>query len=87
MEQGTEARLAAIEAKLATIEETTAKIRKTQKMGAYVRYGYWAFIILLAFGAFYFLQPALEQLKTIYGSFGGNEQQLDTLFEQFKNDF
>ncbi|MCC6198792.1 hypothetical protein IT401_01075 [Candidatus Nomurabacteria bacterium] len=87
MEQNIEARLVAIEAKLTTIGETTAKIRKTQKVSAYVRYGYWIFIILLALGAFYFLQPAIEQLKSVYGSFGGNEQQLDSLFDQFKNDF
>lgn len=86
MDPNIDGRLRAIEAKLDDIQKTTNKIRKAQKSAMSARIAYWIFIILLGLGAFYFLKPVMEQLKGVYGSFGGNGDQLEQLFEQFKND-
>ncbi len=82
-------KLNAIDAKLSEIDETVAKIRKTQKMQANVRAAYWIFLILLGLGAFYFVQPFIDQLKDAYGFGGGNSnnsQNIDELIQQFKGE-
>ena len=40
------------------------------RMSSIVRAVYWIFIIGTAFGAYYFLQPYIDQLKGIYGEAG-----------------
>lgn len=79
-----DARLKEIEARLERIDERTKKIRSAQRSATTARYVYWLFIILLGLGAFYFLQPYIEQLKGLYTSIGGNADQLDQLLDQFK---
>lgn len=66
MEPGIEQRLAAIEAKLTETQETVEKIRSVQRRANIMSLVYWAFIILLSLGAFYFIQPVLDQLKSVY---------------------
>ncbi len=87
MEPNNDGRLRAIETKIDNIEKTVIRIRKAQRSAANARIVYWILIILVGFGAFYFLQPVVDQLKTVYGSFGGDSQQLDQLFQNFKQDF
>ena len=83
-----EERLTSIETKLSGIERTVIKIRKVQRNGNTARAIYWTFIILLGFGAFYFVQPYLTQLKEAYGFVDGvgtdSLDSLNQLINQFK---
>ncbi len=36
------------------------KVRRTQKISSFVKFLRWAIIILLAFGAYYYIQPFME---------------------------
>ncbi len=42
-------------------------MRRSQRWASIMRAFYWLFIIGATVGAFYFLQPYIEQLKSIYG--------------------
>jgi hypothetical protein len=85
MENHIEERLNAIEAKLNDIERVVVKTRKVQKQAATIRAVYWVFIILLAFGSFYFIQPFITQLKDMYGFSGASESQdLQELLRQLQ---
>jgi len=79
-----ENKLRVIEDKLSDIEKTVGKIRSVQKRQVAVRSLYWIFIILLGLGAFYFVQPYFDQLKTTYEAIGGNGQQFDEFLNQFQ---
>lgn len=41
-------------------------IGRSMRMARVMSFLYWAFIILSAIGAFYLLQPYLDQLKSVY---------------------
>lgn len=43
------------------------KMRSSQKVASVMRAVYWLIIIGVTVGAFYTLQPYLDQLKDIYG--------------------
>jgi hypothetical protein len=45
-------------------------MRRSMRVQRYVSYGYWAFIILTALGAYYFIEPYLSQLIDAYGGVG-----------------
>jgi len=84
MEPNLEGRLKGIEIKLDRIEKIVTKIRKVQKRSATVRALYWVFIILLGLGAFYFIQPYINQVKDMYGFIGGDGQYIDEFVRQFQ---
>ncbi len=46
-------------------------MRRSARIGAIVRTIYWLFIIGSAVGAYYLLQPYLNQLISIYGDASG----------------
>ena len=48
------------------------RIRRSQKIAGWVRFIYWAIIIGASIGAFYFVQPYIDQLKDIYGQAQGS---------------
>lgn len=41
-------------------------IRRTGRIGTILKVCYWAVIILISLGAYVFIQPYLDQLKSIY---------------------
>ena len=43
-------------------------LRRSMRLARFMSLLYWVFIIGSALGAYYFLQPYIDQLKTIYGS-------------------
>ncbi|OGI72551.1 hypothetical protein A3J61_01115 [Candidatus Nomurabacteria bacterium RIFCSPHIGHO2_02_FULL_38_15] len=55
-----------LEAKIDQHTEIINKVYKMQKIGLYTRYGYWMFLILIAFGAAYFISPFVTTLKDVY---------------------
>jgi len=54
------------------------KIRRGQKWASFMRMVYWIIIIGVSIGAFYYLQPYIEQMQSFIKSTG-------TTFDQFKN--
>ena len=47
--------------------EILHKLYKFQRFNQMIRVAYWVIIILVAVGAFYFVQPFLDQLSGFYG--------------------
>ncbi len=43
-------------------------MRRSQKISNIMSFVYWIFIIGSAIGAYYFIQPFVDQLKSVYGS-------------------
>ncbi len=88
MDPNLDGRLRAIEAKLESIQKTVMKIRRVQRTNATVRALYWVVIILIGFGAFYFVQPYIEQLKDVYSFVGGtsDSQNFQELLKQFQGE-
>ncbi len=54
------------------------KIRSTQNWASFMRILYWVIIIGIAFGSFYYLQPYVDQVQSIFKETG-------TTFNQLKN--
>lgn len=83
MDNELKSRLESIEHKLDQMQKMVTKIRRVQRRTNTARLLYWLFLALLALGAFYFIQPAINQLKSIY-NFGGTDdtQNLNTLLQQ-----
>ena len=84
MDSEFDTRLRSIEEKIETIEKTVKKIRSSQKTAFAMRGVYWLFIILLAFGAFYYIQPYVDQLKDLYSGAQGDIDTFNQLINQFK---
>ena len=45
-------------------------MRRSMRIARIMTFLYWAFIILTAFGAYYFIQPYLGQLMNVYSGAG-----------------
>ncbi len=45
-------------------------MKRSMHIASIMRFIYWAFIIGSAIGAYYFIQPYLDQLMSIYGGAG-----------------
>ncbi|HVY36247.1 MAG TPA: hypothetical protein VG982_03185 [Candidatus Paceibacterota bacterium] len=69
MDPNLDARLKAIEIKLDNMSRMVSRMRGSQKRAAAFRVFYWLLIIGLSVGAFYFIQPYLTQLKSVYTGF------------------
>jgi len=61
--------------------EMLKKLYRAHKWGVAWRIFYWTLIIALTFGAYYFIQPFLDQIKNITGGTLNFEQ----FMEKFKN--
>ena len=59
------------------------KIRGTQKTAQMLRALYWVFIIALAFGSFYFIQPYIKSLTKAYSDLGVNVNGLKNFGSSF----
>ncbi len=49
-------------------------IRRSARWSSVMRYVYWIIIIVLSFGAYYFIQPYVNFIMTELGSLQGNAQ-------------
>ncbi|MEK7578968.1 MAG: hypothetical protein AAB460_00320 [Patescibacteria group bacterium] len=56
------------------------KLRRGALWGRAMHLLYWVVIIGTTVGAFYFLQPLLDQFGSIYGGFQGAESSFQGLF-------
>ncbi|MBU0612264.1 hypothetical protein KKA39_00840 [Patescibacteria group bacterium] len=62
-----------LQSTLNTVEENNKMlrhIRRSQKMASFVRFLYWIFIIGIAIGAFYFLQPYVDNITNFFKETG-----------------
>jgi hypothetical protein len=48
------------------------RIRRSQKFADFMRFMYWLVIIGISIGAFYFVQPYIEQMQNFVGKTGVN---------------
>ena len=62
-----DSRLRALEAKVDENHRILVRMRRSQRNAGLVRIGYWALLILLSFGAWYYIQPYLGELGAAYG--------------------
>ena len=58
------------------------KMHRAQVIGRTIRLLYWIVIIGASVGAFYVLQPYLDQLQSIYGDFQSATEQVGGLFDR-----
>ena len=85
MDPNTDARLKGIEEKLERNYELLVRVRRTQKHGQYFKVFYWGLIILAAFGAFYYIQPYLNQLLEVYTGIQDTQKKIQTSFPSLNN--
>lgn len=76
-----EKKLNDIESKVQEQNETIARLYRLQKISTYTRYAYWLFLLMIAFGAFYFLNPVIDSLKNVYGGQNGIFDIMQTMPE------
>ena len=84
MEPQLDQRLKAIEERISDIDKKVTKIRSAQKTAFAMKGVYWVFIILLGFGALYYVQPYIEQIKGIYSGAQSDLDSFNSLLDQFK---
>jgi hypothetical protein len=77
-------RLKAIEEHLNHIDTKVSKIRSVQRTSMAMKGVYWVFIILLGLGAFYYVQPYVDQVKSVYTGAQDDMDNLNQLINQFK---
>lgn len=82
MEPNIEQRLRTIEKKIDDMYGVVIKTRKAQRTASTVRSLYWIFIILLGFGAFYFVEPYFSSIKDAYGVGASDSDTFSKLLEQ-----
>jgi cystathionine beta-lyase/cystathionine gamma-synthase len=69
-------------------EENNALLKKMHRSAIVtliLRICYWGVIIFLSFGAYYFIQPYLNQIMSLYGSTTGEVNTVSTLTNTLKN--
>lgn len=49
--------------------EILKSIRRSSRIGAAFKFFYWIIIIGLSFGAYFFIQPYIDQLTKVYSGF------------------
>lgn len=86
-------RLRAIEAKVDENHRILVRLQRAGRRSTIVRVGYWVILILLSFGAWYYIQPYIGQLGAAYGlthdtnGEGSDTQKtnINDLLDQLKN--
>ena len=76
MDPNIEARLKSIEEKLDKTYNLVFKVRRVQKHSQMFRIFYWTVIILATLGAFYYIQPYLNQLLETYTGIQTTQEKL-----------
>ena len=87
MDPELEKRLRSIEERLDKNQQILVRIRRVQRSASLFRLFYWVVIILLGFGAFYFIQPYLNAITSGYGNIQNSFTDLknfNSLLDQLK---
>ncbi len=66
-----EARLEALEKAIAENTAILVRMRSAQRIAMALRAFYWVVILLVGFGALYFVKPFLGQMGGVYDGIGG----------------
>jgi hypothetical protein len=64
--------------------EMLRALRRMNRWSTVLRFSYWLIIIVLSFGAYYFIQPYLEQAQDLYSGVTGNIDQVKSYAETFR---
>ena len=59
------------------------RMRRTALFGTVFRVFYWAIIIALSFGAYFFIQPYIDQLTGVYGGIKGSMDRVNQVKDAF----
>lgn len=60
-------------------------MRRSQRIASFFRVIYWLFIIGSAVGAYYFIQPYVDQLMEVYGGAKSNLNSVNSLLKNVKS--
>ncbi|MFA6520504.1 MAG: hypothetical protein WCT44_02775 [Candidatus Paceibacterota bacterium] len=60
-------------------------IRRSMFLGRVMTFVYWALIIGSAIGAYYFVQPYVDQIIGVYGGAKSNVDSVSSFFKNFQN--
>ena len=85
MEPDIDARLKRIEETLEKNHNLLVRIRRVQRNGQLFKIFYWILIFLFALGAFYYIQPYLNQLIEAYTGIQNTQEQLQNSIPALKN--
>ena len=80
----------------ALLEETLAlskennkmlhSMKRSMRLARVMSIFYWVIIIGSAVGAYYYIEPYLDQLMNVYGSAKGNLDSINSLFKEMPKD-
>ena len=59
-------------------------IRRSMRLASFVRAVYWIIIIGSAVGAYYFIQPYIDQLVGVYSGTKSNLNEIGNFIQNFK---
>jgi hypothetical protein len=76
MDPALDARLKAIEEKLQQNHELLVRVRRVQRNSQLFRLFYWVLILLATFGAFYYVQPYINQIIEAYTGIQNTQEQI-----------
>lgn len=76
MDQNLEERLNTIEKKIDENHVILVRIRRVQRNAGLFRVFYWFVIIGLTAGSFYFIQPYLQQISSVYSGFQDTQESI-----------
>jgi len=61
------------------------KMRRSQQIASFMRVLYWIIILGVTFGAFYLLQPYVEQVVNMYNSVSNTSQKINGTLDSVTN--
>ena len=64
--------------------EMLKKLRRTQKFGLVIKILYWALVLGVAVGAYYFIQPFVDQIGSTYNGLQSNIDNATNIIENFR---
>lgn len=65
--------------------ELLKKVRRVQKRAYAAKIAYWVIILLVAFGAYYYIQPYVGKIENAYNQGVTNLQQFKDLANMFSD--
>ena len=60
-------------------------LTRSMMWSRFVHFIYWVLIIGSTVGAYYFIQPYIDQIIGVYGGTKGSLENVNSLFENFRN--
>lgn len=85
MDPKIEERLAALEQMVAENNKILKRMRGVQRNANLMKLMYWVVIIVISFGAYFFIKPYLQMLGGVYGvGKGGNSTDVNSILDQYK---